>query len=38
MIAVIVTGLGLNPSSSVEAANTLPESFTLAFAPYGKGA
>lgn len=37
MIAVIVTGLGLNPSTSVEAANTLPESFTLAFAPYGKG-
>jgi len=37
MIAVIVTGLGLNAASSVEAANTLPGSITLAFAPYGKG-
>lgn len=36
MIAVIVTGLGLNAASSVDAANTLPENITLAFAPYGK--
>ena len=36
-IAVIVTGLGINPTASVEAANTLPEAVTLAFAPYGKG-
>ena len=37
LIAVIVTGLGINAASSVEAANALPEAVTLAFAPYGKG-
>ena len=37
LIAVIVTGLGINATSSVEAANALPEAVTLAFAPYGKG-
>lgn len=36
LIAVIVTGLGLNEATSLEAANSLPEAVTLAFAPYGK--
>ncbi len=36
LIAVIVTGLGINATASVEAANALPEAVTLAFAPYGK--
>lgn len=37
LIAVIVTGLGINPTASVDAAQALPEPITLAFAPYGKG-
>lgn len=36
MIAVIVTGLGINIAGSLDAANKLPEAVTLAFAPYGK--
>lgn len=36
MIAVIVTGLGINTAGSLDAANKLPEAVTLAFAPYGK--
>lgn len=36
MIAVIVTGLGINAAGSLDAANSLPENVTLAFAPYGK--
>ncbi|WEK04336.1 MAG: divergent polysaccharide deacetylase family protein [Candidatus Devosia phytovorans] len=35
-IAVIVTGLGINEQGSLEAIESLPESVTLAFAPYGK--
>lgn len=36
MIAVIVTGLGINEQGSLDAIDELPEDFTLAFAPYGK--
>ena len=36
MIAVIVTGLGLNSSGTSTAISSLPGPVTLAFAPYGK--
>lgn len=36
-IAIIVTGLGINPAGSLDAASKLPDTVTLAFAPYGKG-
>ncbi|MHA6729663.1 divergent polysaccharide deacetylase family protein [Devosia sp. A369] len=36
MIAVIVTGLGINEQGSLEAIDHLPGDVTLAFAPYGK--
>jgi uncharacterized protein len=36
LIAVVVTGLGLNESGTATAIDTLPEGVTLAFAPYGK--
>jgi polysaccharide deacetylase 2 family uncharacterized protein YibQ len=36
LIALVVTGLGLNPSSTSSAITDLPEMVTLAFAPYGK--
>jgi hypothetical protein len=36
MIALIVTGLGLNTSSTSTAISSLPGPVTLAFAPYGK--
>lgn len=36
IIAVIVTGLGINEQGSLDAIDELPENFTLAFAPYGK--
>lgn len=36
LIAIVVTGLGLNASGSLEAIEKLPEAVTLAFAPYGK--
>ena len=35
MIAIIVTGLGLNASGTSSAIETLPPEVTLAFAPYG---
>lgn len=35
LIAVVVTGLGLNATTTNEAINTLPGAVTLAFAPYG---
>ena len=35
-IAVIVSGLGLNPNGTLEAIQKLPEAVTLGFAPYGK--
>lgn len=37
LIAIIVTGLGLNSSGTTAAIQTLPAPVTLAFAPYGKG-
>ena len=36
LIAIVVTGLGLNLSGTLEAIETLPDTVTLAFAPYGK--
>jgi hypothetical protein len=36
MIAIVVTGLGINEQGSLEAIDTLPSEITLAFAPYGK--
>jgi polysaccharide deacetylase 2 family uncharacterized protein YibQ len=36
LIAIIVTGLGLNESGTATAIDTLPEAVTLAFAPYGR--
>jgi polysaccharide deacetylase 2 family uncharacterized protein YibQ len=36
LIAVVVTGLGLNESGTATAIETLPDGVTLAFAPYGK--
>jgi uncharacterized protein len=36
LIAIVVTGLGLNLSGSLEAIEKLPDTVTLAFAPYGK--
>jgi polysaccharide deacetylase 2 family uncharacterized protein YibQ len=36
MIAVVVTGLGLNEAGTLDAIGKLPDDITLAFAPYGK--
>jgi hypothetical protein len=36
LIAVVVTGLGLNETGTATAIDTLPEAVTLAFAPYGR--
>ncbi|WP_193337856.1 divergent polysaccharide deacetylase family protein [Devosia beringensis] len=36
MIAIVVTGLGINEQGSLEAIDALPSEITLAFAPYGK--
>ncbi|MHB1101872.1 MAG: divergent polysaccharide deacetylase family protein [Devosia sp.] len=36
LIAIVVTGLGLNLSGTLEAIEKLPDTVTLAFAPYGK--
>jgi polysaccharide deacetylase 2 family uncharacterized protein YibQ len=36
LIAIIVSGLGLNTESTLDAIGKLPEEVTLAFAPYGK--
>lgn len=35
-VAIVVTGLGLNESVTLDAIDRLPENVTLAFAPYGK--
>lgn len=37
LIAVIVTGLGLNETGTLNAISKLPDAVTLAFAPYGDG-
>ena len=36
MIAVVVTGLGINEQGSLDAVDALPDEVTLAFAPYGR--
>lgn len=36
LIAIVVTGLGLNLSGTLEAIEKLPDTVTLAFAPYGE--
>ncbi|SMQ86154.1 hypothetical protein SAMN06295905_3453 [Devosia lucknowensis] len=36
MIAVVVTGLGINEQGSLDAIDQLPDEVTLAFAPYGR--
>jgi polysaccharide deacetylase 2 family uncharacterized protein YibQ len=36
MIALVVTGLGINEQGSLDAIDQLPEDVTLAFAPYGR--
>jgi uncharacterized protein len=36
VIAIVVSGLGLNTEGTIEAIGKLPEEVTLAFAPYGK--
>lgn len=36
LIAIVVTGLGLNEAVTLEAVDTLPDNITLAFAPYGR--
>lgn len=35
-IAIVVTGLGINESGTLDAISRLPETVTLAFAPYGR--
>ncbi|WP_127144242.1 divergent polysaccharide deacetylase family protein [Pelagibacterium montanilacus] len=35
LVAVVVTGLGINPERTGEAIDTLPGAITLSFAPYG---
>ena len=36
LIAIVVTGLGINLNGTLHAITTLPDNVTLAFAPYGK--
>ena len=36
LVAIIVSGLGINEQGSLDAIDELPENVTLAFAPYGK--
>lgn len=36
LVAIVVTGLGLSESITLDAIDTLPDNVTLAFAPYGK--
>ncbi|MDB5539051.1 MAG: divergent polysaccharide deacetylase family protein [Devosia sp.] len=36
LVAIVVSGLGLNLEGTLEAIDKLPEDVTLAFAPYGK--
>jgi len=36
LIAIVVSGLGLNTEGTLDAISKLPEEVTLAFAPYGK--
>jgi uncharacterized protein len=36
MVAIVVTGLGINEQGSLDAIDQLPDDVTLAFAPYGR--
>jgi polysaccharide deacetylase 2 family uncharacterized protein YibQ len=36
LVAIVVSGLGLNHQSTLDAISKLPDAVTLAFAPYGK--
>lgn len=36
LVAIVVTGLGLNEQGTLDAVDALPDNVTLAFAPYGK--
>lgn len=36
LVAIVVTGLGLNESGTLDAISKLPDNITLAFAPYGR--
>jgi len=36
MVAIVVTGLGINEQGSLDAIDQLPDEVTLAFAPYGR--
>lgn len=36
LIAIVVTGMGLNEAGTLDAVSRLPPAITLAFAPYGK--
>ena len=36
LVAIIVSGLGINQDGTLDAINKLPDEVTLAFAPYGK--
>ncbi len=36
LVAIVVSGLGINESATLEAIATLPDNITLAFAPYGR--
>ena len=36
MLAIVVTGLGLNEQGTLDAVDRLPQEVTLAFAPYGR--
>ena len=36
LIAIVVTGLGLSESGTIDAIDKLPDNVTLAFAPYGR--
>lgn len=36
LIAVVITGMGLNESGTLDAIANLPDNFTLAFAPYAR--
>lgn len=36
LVAIVVTGMGINEGATMEAISSLPDNITLAFAPYGR--
>lgn len=36
LIAIVITGMGINESTTIDAIERLPENVTMAFAPYGQ--